>query len=149
VLARRVATLVSLLWAAACGAAGQSAPPQLAGVSLGATPQIVRTVLGPPDRQEESLGMRFWDYERRGITLIWAEREAGVHGIVASRTEAGDVEGIRVGDREAQVRRKWGAPARVRQGGRFLDFIGATWVLSVELHRGRIVEITLMGAASP
>jgi len=141
--------MASLLVVVAAVTGGQSGPPQLAGVSLGTTPQGVRSVLGPPDRQQESLGMQFWDYEQRGITLIWREGESGVHGIVASRAEAGDVEGVRVGDRAGEMRGKLGAPARVRQGGRFLDFIGASWVLSIEVRRGRVVEITLLGTAGP
>lgn len=142
-------SMASLLVAAAAVTAGQDPAPQVAGVSLGSTPQSVRSVLGSPDRQQESLGLRFWDYEQRGITLIWREGESGVHGIVASRAEAGDVEGVRVGDRERELRGKLGAPARVRQGGRFLDFIGASWVLSIEVRRGRVVEITLLGTGGP
>jgi len=146
-MAPRTWAMLSLLVSTAAGIAGQNPAPQLAGVALGSTPQSVRTVLGPPDRQEASLGLRFWGYERRGITLIWRDGEAGVHGIVASRSEAGDVEGVRVGDRESDMRRKLGEPARVRQGGRFLDWVGANWVLSVELHEGRVVEMTLLGTA--
>jgi len=129
----------------AVGLTPQAPSPELGGIRLGSTARNVRDVLGPPDRTQESIGMRFWDYERRGITVIWREGESGVHAVVASRAAAGDVDDVRVGDSEALLRRQWGAPARTRQRGRFLDFLGARWVLSVELREGTVVQMTLMG----
>jgi hypothetical protein len=72
-----------------------------------------------------------------------------VQGIVVRRSTAGRVRGITVGDSEVRLRNVWGSPARVRQGGRFLDFIGAGWVLSAELRDGSVVEVTIMAAAAP
>jgi hypothetical protein len=51
---------------------------------------------------------------------------------------------VRVGDPLAVAKARWGAPARSRQGGRYLDFARAGWVLSVEVADNRINEITLM-----
>lgn len=89
--------------------------------------------------------MRFWDYERRGLTIVWREGGTGVLGIVARTQAAGAIGGVRVGDSEARLRRQWGTPARARQEGRFLDFVGAQWVLSIEVRSGHVVQMTLMG----
>jgi hypothetical protein len=118
--------------------------PTLGGVRLGGTVREVRARLGAPDRTQEAIGLRFWNYEDRGLTVIWREGEPGVHGIVATRAAAGDVRRIRVGDSESALRREWGTPARERQSGRFLDYVGADWVLSVEVRSGAIVEMTLV-----
>ena len=126
----------------------QSRPPSVAGVFLGMSEAQARGAVGSADRETESLGMRFWDYQRRGVTLIWKEGETGVQGIVVSRGAAGDVGGVKVGDSAVVLRKQWGTPARVRQEGRFLDFIGAGWVLSAEMKEGTIVEITLMAAGA-
>ena len=92
--------------------------------------------------------MRFWDYPGRGISVIWQEGEPSVHGVVVTRPDAGDVGGVKVGDSEATLRAVWGTPVRVRQEGRFLDFVGDRWVLSAELHDGHVVELTLMRASA-
>lgn len=89
--------------------------------------------------------MRFWDYAHRGITVVWQDGEAGVLGIVVCAPAAGTIGGVRVGDSEGLLRRQWGTPVRVRQGGRFLDFVGARWVLSIEVRQGSVVQMTLMG----
>ncbi|HWP36035.1 MAG TPA: hypothetical protein VNL18_00635 [Gemmatimonadales bacterium] len=129
-------------------AAAQVAAPSIAGISLGMTAEQTRGAVGRADRESESLGMRFWEYSRRGVTVIWKEGEAGVHGIVASRPAAGQVSGVKIGDPEVELRNTWGTPARERQSGRFLDFIGAGWVLSAELRDGKVVQITLMAAGA-
>lgn len=137
----------ALVLALAMGIA-QSRPPSVAGISLGMSPEQAREAVGKADREEESLGMQFWEYTRRGMTLIWKEGSDGVQGIVVSRAGAGDVGGVRIGDAATSLREHWGTPARVRQEGRFLDFIGARWVLSAELKEGTVVEITLMAAGA-
>jgi hypothetical protein len=139
------AVAVLLLFSVARGVA-QSAP-RVAGVALGTTSMDVRTSLGKPDREQESLGMRFWDYTHRGVSVIWREGNRGVHGIVVSRVGA-DVSGIKVGDAEIVVRSTLGVPARVRQDGRFLDYVGVDWVLSIELVNGSVSQITLLRATT-
>lgn len=127
----------------------QGAAPSVAGVALGMTVEQARGAVGRAERESESLGMRFWEYPRRGMTLIWREGNAGVQGIVVNSARAGEARGIKVGDSEEVLRRQWGTPARVRQEGRFLDFIGAGWVLSAELRQRSVVEITIMAAGAP
>lgn len=122
-------------------------PPDLDGIRVGSSAGEVRAALGRPERTQASIGMRFWDYARRGITVVWRDGEPGVLGIVASTPAAGAIGGVRVGDSEARLFRQWGSPARARQEGRFLDFVGAQWVLSVEMRGGHVVQMTLMGTS--
>ena len=124
----------------------QGKAPAVAGITLGMSPDDVRGVLGAPELQQVSLGMRFSEYRARGITVIWREDATGVHGIVLSKPDAGEVNGVRVGDPAGNISSKWGQPVRIRQSGRFLDFAGRGWTLSAEVARGRAVEITLLAA---
>jgi hypothetical protein len=140
-----LATL-ALLVATSARVPGQA--PSVAGVSLGMAPGEVTAVLGAPELQEQSLGMRFWEYPRRGITVIWHDDAPGVRAIVLSKRNAGEIRGVRVGDLTRAVSDSWGPPVRVRSAGRFLDFAGRTWTLSAEIAKGKAIEITLLAAHS-
>jgi hypothetical protein len=124
----------------------QGKPPAVAGISLGMSAAEVRVALGGPEVQQTSLGMRFWEYRARGITVIWRDDWPGAHGIVVSKRIAGEMNGVRVGDAARDISSHWGPPARIRQSGRFLDFSGNSWTLSAEIAGGRAVEITLLAA---
>ncbi|HEX9608252.1 MAG TPA: hypothetical protein VF962_13560 [Gemmatimonadaceae bacterium] len=124
----------------------QSGSPGVAGVSLEMSPQSVSAVLGAPEVEEASLGMRFWEYRTRGITVIWRDDAPGVRAIVLSKRTAGDIRGVRVGDTKSAISTNWGLPVRVRGAGRFLDFAGRQWTLSAEIAKGKAVEITLLAA---
>ena len=124
----------------------QGKPPAVAGISLGMSAAEVRVALGGPEVQQTSLGMRFWEYRGRGITVIWRDDWLGAHGIVVSKRIAGEMNGVRVGDAARDISSHWGPPARIRQSGRFLDFSGNGWTLSAEIAGGRAVEITLLAA---
>jgi len=117
-------------------------------ISIGSSVTHVRSALGAPDREDVSLGLRFWEYSRRRLTVIWRDDSAGVQGIVLHGKAAGPVGGVRVGDDEAAVRKAWGVPARVRQNGRYLDFVGDRWVMSAEVDSGRVVQLTLMSSSA-
>ena len=129
-----------------CVASAQSVAPDIAGVTLGRSAQDVRLALGTPEFVQQSLGMRFWEYHARGITVIWRDDASGANAIVVSKREAGVIRGVRVGDPTQQVLANWGAPARVRNSGRFIDFVGHGWTLSAEIGEGRAIEITLLAA---
>jgi hypothetical protein len=106
----------------------------------------VRVALGGPEIQQTSLGMRFWEYRARGITVIWRDDAPGAHGIVVSKRIAGHMDGVRVGDETRNISSQWGPTVRIRQSGRFLDFSGNGWTLSAEIAGGRAVELTLLAA---
>jgi len=118
-------------------------PPTVAGLWLGDPPNAVRAQLGEPERRQTSLGMDFWDYDRRGLSLIWDLDRTTLRVIVLKKSGAGVIEGLRVGDNATQVRARWGAPARARQHGRFVDFTRPQWVQTVEVRDGHVVEITV------
>ena len=120
--------------------------PSIAGVSLGMSARDVRAVLGGPAVQQQSLGMRFWEFPGRGITVIWRDEAAGVSAIVLAKRNAGEIRGVRVGDSSQAIAANWGAPVRVRNDGRFLDFAGRGWTLSTEIAKGKAIEITLLAA---
>jgi len=117
--------------------------PAVAGLWLGDRPSAVRAQLGEPEHRQTSLGLDFWDYDSRGLSLIWDLDRPALRVIVLKTMAAGAIEGVRVGDRATQVRARWGAPARARQNGRFVDFPRPTWVQTAELRDGHVIEITL------
>jgi hypothetical protein len=117
-------------------------------IGIGSSAAYVRTALGQPDREDVSLGLRFWEYNKRRLTVIWRDDSSGVQGIVLHGKAAGPMGGVRVGDDEAAVRNAWGIPARVRQNGRYLDFVGDRWVMSAEVDSGHVVQLTLMSASA-
>jgi hypothetical protein len=116
----------------------------VAGIGLGDSPDSVLALLGAPEQRQTSLGFVFWDYRQRGISLMWDKDSVGVRVIVLRTAAAGSVDGVRVGEGSAVARGRWGTPARVRQKGRYLDFVHSTWLVSAEVVRAKIAEITLM-----
>lgn len=122
--------------------------PQIAGIGFTDSAATVRRALGPPDRQQAFLGFIAWDYERRGLTVMWDRDGGALRVVVLNKPAAGEVEGVRVGDSVARATRQWGSPVRTRQAGRFFDFVRRGLATSVEVRRGRIVEITLTAAAA-
>ncbi len=150
--ARRTGAGLALLLVGWAGSAlGQTAVPdprvdlpRVSGVALGDSTAKVLAALGAPERRGESLGLRFWDYPRRGISLTWDKDDGRVHVIVLSTRGAGDVKRVRVGDSAATIQARWGAPARTREQGRFLDFVRHGWTCTAEMKQGLVVEITLL-----
>jgi hypothetical protein len=121
----------------------------VAGVGLTDSPAVVRQALGPPERREASLGLEFWVYGQRGVELVWDRDRWRLTTIVLRKPGSGSVEAVRVGDSTRVVRARWGAPARARQGHRYLDFVRAQWVQTVEIRDGTVVEITVAVKQDP
>jgi len=127
----------------------QAAGLAVAGVGLTDAPAAVRQALGPPERREASLGLEFWVYEGRGLELVWDRDRWRLTTIVLRKPGSGSVEAVRVGDSTRLVRARWGAPARTRQGHRYLDFVRAQWVQTVEVRDEQVVEITVAVKQDP
>jgi hypothetical protein len=128
------------------GSVMESAPPRVSGATIGDTQLDVVAVLGDPDRKDDALGLEFWHYSQRQLTVLWREGEDRAHGIVVGGANAGAVATVTVGDlREAAIR-AWGVPARIRQDGRFLDYVGSHWVLTLEVWHDTVVQMTLLSA---
>ena len=140
---------VTLLLLSGHGAAAQTTdrgaadPPGVAGITLGDSAPAVLRALGVPEHRQESLGFRFWDYRRRGLSVTWDKTDERVHVIVVTASRAGAVAGVHVGDLVAAVRAQWGSAARVRDHGRFLDFIRHGWTCTADVRNGRVAEITM------
>lgn len=116
-----------------------SPAPALAGVHLGDSRDVVERVLGKPDRADE-FGEDQWDlaYERRGIQVQGSAM--GASAVFINERDAGELGGFRVGDRAADVVRKWGEPTTGGLGA-YVYEIG-TWQVAVqEDDRGRIVAL--------
>jgi len=124
------------------GASRDAAPP-VAGVTVGDSAAAVRVALGEPGQRHESFGFVVWDYPQRGLTLMWDRDERTVRVMVLSRPGAGAVDGVRVGDAASSMQARWGSPARVRQDGRFFDFVRRRWTVTGEVVGGVVKEITV------
>ena len=125
----------------AAGAA--QSPPWLGGVVLGDSAPAVIASMGKPDRRQEFFGFLVWDYQQRGVSVMLDCEQHRVRVLVLTKRDAGAVEGVRVGDRLADLTAAWGAPTRIRQDGRFRDFARHGWFVSVEMQHHTIIEITV------
>ena len=121
----------------------RDAAPVVAGVTVGDSAAVVRGALGEPGTRHESFGFVVWEYPSRGLTLMWDRDERTVRVMVLSRPAAGVVDGVRVGDATSTLKQRWGAPARIRQDGRFLDFVRRRWTVTGEVVGGVVQEITV------
>jgi hypothetical protein len=142
------------VWVAPMGRLAAASPPPdrlpwALGIAFHDSARMVRTILGPPERRESLLGFVAWDYDRRGMTVMW-DCDAGVlRVIVLHKRAAGAVDGVRVGDTVEAAMRQWGKPLCIRPMGRYRDFVRRGFATSVEVQNGRIVEITLIVARKP
>jgi len=91
-----------------------SAPPTVAGIDLGDDRDKVLSVLGEPTSiQTLGDGVEALGYEALGLVVTWARLD-GVAVIDLRTRDAGDIGGVRVGDRVESVIGRWGPP---HQGG--------------------------------
>lgn len=123
--------------------ASRDSPPVIGGVTVGDSAAAVPGALGAPGKRQESFGFVVWEYPERGLTLMWDRDERTVRVMVLSRPGAGAVEGVRVGNAANSLRMHWGTPARVRQDGRFLDFVRNGWSVTGEVVGGVVKAITV------
>jgi hypothetical protein len=125
-----------------------SAPPRVSGTTIGDTQSDVVAALGDPDRKDDALGLQFWHYTQRQLTVLWREGEGEAHGIVVGGANAGAVDTVSVGETREAAIRAWGVPARIRQDGRYLDYVGSHWVLTLEVWHDTVVQMTLLRAGA-
>ena len=118
-------------------------PPALAGFRLYEAPDGARMRLGGPvtvDTLGSGPGAALaYTNPERGISLV-TSRLDGVAIIYVTKREAGELDGIRVGDTREQVLTRWGKPSRA--GGPNGLWLVDDWVISVELGEGeRVVRL--------
>ena len=121
-------------------------PPRIAGVSLGDSASVVAAQLGAPDSHQELIGVVAWDYTARGLTVMWNQTDRRVRVMVLSKREGGVAEGVRVGDPVHVAKEQWGEPTRIRQDGRYWDFVRGAWAATLEIRDGNVITITLQAA---
>jgi hypothetical protein len=118
-------------------AQGDPAPP-LAGVHLGDSREAVEQALGAAgELKSRGEGEYEFVYPERGVHVFVSDK-SGVTAVAVAKRSAGDIDGFRVGDDVASVRRKWGEPDTGGLGLLAYDFAG--WRVSFQGDaKGRIV----------
>ncbi len=106
--------------------------PALAHLSLGQPQSELFTKLGAPDAVD-TLGPGAYSFSwlKRGLSAVVTDRD-GVAIINATKREAAELGGVRVGDTHDAVRAKWGDPMK-EQGPTWL-YIARGWVIAVQFH---------------
>ena len=77
-------------------------------------------------------------YRQRGVQIIYASLD-GVAIIFLQTREAGDIGGVRLGDRREEVLARWGQPSSV-QGPSAYYRAGSAWVVIVKLDDDDVVK---------
>lgn len=119
-----------------------SAPPTVGGVELGATRSRVLQALGSPAGGDESYGV-IWRYPARGIALV-LDAESGVRLMSLDKREAGEMDGVRVGDAFAQVRARIGEPelSAPTTAGTMHRYERGSWSLAILVREGVVITVT-------
>lgn len=106
-------------------------PPLVAGIRLGDGRMRLEKVLGKPS-QTEKLGEEalVFTYRQRGLQVIYASLD-GVAIIYLQTRAAGDVGGVRLGDKLQDVLARWGDPPSV--SGPLAIYRAGIWGVFVKL----------------
>ena len=80
--------------------------------------------------------------------MLWRAGDARAHGIVVAGANAGALDSVKVGDTREAAIHAWGVPKRIREDGRYLDYVGSHWVLTLEVWQGTVVQMTLLRAGN-
>jgi hypothetical protein len=115
------------------------APPPVAGVRLGDGLVRLEAVLGRPSGTEK-LGSEalVFTYRKRGVQVIYAPLD-GVAIIFLLSRAAGDIGGVRLGDRREDILARWGKPASV-QGPTAYYRAGSSWLVLLKLSENDKVK---------
>lgn len=123
------------------------APPPVAGVRLGDGRVRLEKVLGQPSGTEK-LGEEalVFTYRQRGLQIIYASLD-GVAIIFLQTRAAGDIGGVRLGDKREEVMARWGKPTSVAGPTAFYR-VGTSWVVLVKLDENDVVKELGLGRAT-
>jgi hypothetical protein len=100
------------------------------------------SVLGKPDSiQPVSRGGQGLFYGARGLRLTYAAAD-GLRLIYLDTRQAGDIGGVRVGDRRADVIARWGSPTQ--SDGEMARFIVGGWAIVVA-YDGNLNRVVGLG----
>jgi hypothetical protein len=109
------------------------------GVTLGSNADEVVAALGRVDGARRIEGGVIYVYSSLGVSLVMTQ-QFGVKEIALGRTEAGNIEGIKVGDPWSAVTARWGAPAGTAQDGTAF-FVRGNWVAYASPRDGAVVLV--------
>jgi hypothetical protein len=117
-------------------------PPAVAGIALGDTAQHVREVLGKPGHVGKMGVADLFEYPRLGLQVISTTSD-GVSIIRLRTPQAGEIDGIKVGDSADVVLSKWGTPSTGQD--RTALFNAGVWTVSVKVAptKPQIIDILL------
>ena len=120
----------------------RSAPAVRPGVTLGSSPESVRSGLGAADSTTRRGEVTVSRFEPAGLSIVFS-RSRGAVLIELRRPDAGEVDGIRVGEPLRCARARWGFPAERGEGHQV--FWNGEWGVGVELDRDgeRIAGLSL------
>ena len=121
-------------------------PPALAGVTLGASREAMLALLGTPSKvdtlgrdENAAVGMRF---ASKGVAVVSTARQ-GVAIVYVTTRDGGDIGGVKVGDKRADVIKKWGEPTR--NGPTKALWVVGGWVVLIETAPAPADSITRIG----
>ena len=117
--------------------ASSDTKPRVAGIALGDSKATVFAALGPPDDREDQRNGAFWRYRAKGLTLAISDDD-GVSLVRLGTREAGEVEGVRVGDSTAVALSRWG---RGRRWGDVIQSVRDGWLVTARERHGLIHEL--------
>ncbi len=118
--------------------AGDAAPP-VAGVRLGDGLVRLEAALGKPTATER-LGDEalVFTYRPRGLQVIYASLD-GVAIIFLQTRAAGDIGGVRLGDKRQDVLARWGRPSSVAGPAAYYK-VDSSWVVLLRLDENDLVK---------
>jgi len=117
-------------------------PPAVAGIHLGDDRTALERALGvASDVQDLAPDSFAMYYKDRGLIVLYSTHE-GVTTLYLLTAQAGDIDGVRVGDTRDAVLAKWGAPSAV-QGSDARYQVGS-WMIGLQLGpQQTIVRLSL------
>jgi hypothetical protein len=123
--------------------------PALAGISLGDALDVVEARVGRLEKHDEG-EWRLEDEERRLSINVTAAR--GAVFVIVGRRAAGDVGGVRVGDRFEDVVRKWGPPPEssgIVPGTVMYMYYAGEWRVQLTVTKGRLNSLAIGFCETP
>ena len=114
------------------------APPAVAGIRMGDDRARFESVLGKPSDTKKlgEAGLAL-TYQRRGVQVLYAPADGAAIIFLLTRA-AGDLGGVRVGDKGDAVRGRWGEPSMV--AGPMAIYRAGEWAVFVKMGEDREVK---------
>ena len=119
------------------------APPPVAGIRLGEARPRFEEVLGQPtDTQKLGADGLALTYQQRGVQVLYAPADGAAVIYLLTRA-AGDIGGVRLGDKGDDVMDRWGQPTTV--AGPMAIYRAGEWAVFVKLGEDQKVKQLCLG----